>query len=86
MVMPNRPINCASCTRVSYQLAVKECKVFVEADYGCSRIRIFDAKSLLAVTRKPTLHVTSICHCCLRLDNSLRDVRYTRIWSFLCVK
>ena len=61
-------------------------KVFVEIDYGCSRILIFDAKCLLAVTRKRTLNVTSVCQRCLRLDNSLRDVRYPRTWPFLYVK
>jgi hypothetical protein len=61
-------------------------KVFVENDYGSSTILIFDAKCLLAVTRKRTLHITSVCQRCLRLDNSLRDVRYSRTWPFLYVK
>jgi hypothetical protein len=87
VVMSNtrRFINCASYTRVLYQLVVKEL-VCVETDYGCSKIRIFDVKCLLAVTRKLKLHVTSVCQRCLRLDNSLPDVRYPRTWPFLYVK
>lgn len=63
-----------------------EKKLSVQTDYGCSRIQIFDAKCLLEVTEKPQLHVTSVCQRCLRLDNSLPDVRYPRTRPFLYVK